>query len=181
MTFLVNFGIGYMLTWPLAVWVGRWAKSYQGGVPVVPYQRFVHDFPNVEPAALARKTFRWWFIGTCVAGGLLFANYTVSKDQQCDSWYTRPDLKPFPAMVPFEELDVTQKTALQAHYQSYRNKEYKEGKKTRAWYRLFFPNDANYSVKSNPYAHTHRENVYNPNNQYFAKVGTNHFRQHLNE
>lgn len=48
-TFFTHWLVGATLAWPLAVWVGRRMKHYQGGVPVVPYQRFVHDFPNVEP------------------------------------------------------------------------------------------------------------------------------------
>ena len=83
-------------------------------------------------------------------------------------------------MVPKEELDITQKTALEAHYQDYRNKTYAEEKKTRTWYRLFFPNDADYSVKANPYSQTHRENVYNPANGYYALPGTT-LRHHVNE
>ena len=83
-------------------------------------------------------------------------------------------------MVPKDELDVTQRTALEAHYQSFRNKQYEEGKKRRTWYRLLFPNDADYNVKENPLAHTHRENVYNPTNGYYAVAG-NTFRHHVNE
>jgi len=33
-----------------------------------------------------------------------------------DPWYARPDLKPFPAMVPKEELSITERTALASHY-----------------------------------------------------------------
>jgi hypothetical protein len=43
-----------------------------------------------------------------------------------------------------------------------------------------FPNDADYNVKENPLAHTHRENVYNPTNGYYAVAG-NTFRHHVNE
>ena len=84
-------------------------------------------------------------------------------------------------MVPKEEMDVTERTAYEAHYQSFRNKEYKQGKKKTAWYRLFFPLDADYNTQKNPYAENHRHNVYNPSNGYYARVGTSHFRDHMND
>jgi hypothetical protein len=100
----------------LAVWVGRRAQRYQGGVPIVPYNRFVHDFVNVDPTHLARKTFRWWFGCTIFLGGFAFAYATVESNQMRNTWYNRPDLKPFPAMVAKEEMDVTERTMLEAHY-----------------------------------------------------------------
>lgn len=90
----------------------------------MPTQKWLYDFPNLEPSHLSKNTFLKWFYGTCVVGGVLFAYLTVNELQTKNPWYSRPDLKPFPAMVPKEELDVTQRTALEAHYQSYRNKEY---------------------------------------------------------
>ena len=83
-------------------------------------------------------------------------------------------------MVAKDDIDITEKTALAAHYQSYRNKKYKEDKKTRTWYRLFFPTLADYSVKHNPYAQTNVENIYNPTNGFYAST-TNHFRDHYQE
>jgi hypothetical protein len=41
---------------------------------------------------------------------------------------------------------------------------YKQEKKKSAWYRLFYPLDADYNVKENPWAHNHKDNVYNPYN-----------------
>ncbi len=98
-----------------------------------------------------------------------------------DEWYTRPDLKAFKAMVPKEQLDVTERAAYEAHYQSYRNKVYADGKKNRSWYRLLFPLSADYSVNRNPWATNHKNDVYTPTNNYYATIGTNHFRHHLNE
>ena len=46
---LYHFFIGAALSWPLGVAIGRRMRVYQGGVPIVPYQRFIHDFPKVEP------------------------------------------------------------------------------------------------------------------------------------
>ncbi len=77
-------------------------------------------------------------------------------------------------------MDITERTMMEAHYQSFRNKEYANDKKHRTWYRLFFPNDADYSVKRNPYHQTHKDNVYNPANNYYPTIGT-HFRSHVNE
>jgi hypothetical protein len=72
----------------------------------VPQQHYVHDFPNVDPGYLTRKTFRWWFFGTCLLGGAAFAYWTTDQRQHMDPWYQRPDFRPFPAMVPKEELDI---------------------------------------------------------------------------
>ena len=47
--FYYNFAFGALLGWPLAVLIGKRTQTYQGGVAVVPYQRWVHDFPNVHP------------------------------------------------------------------------------------------------------------------------------------
>ena len=155
-------------------------NHYQGGVPVIPNNKYSHDFVNLDPGHFSRKNFRWYFIGICLAGGYLFASYTTNSNQRHDAWYSRPDLKPFPAMVPKDELDVTERTMLEAHYQSYRNKAQQDEKKKKSWYRLFFPNDADFTVNQNPYAHTHRDNVYNPANNYYVRAG-NTFKNHVNE
>jgi hypothetical protein len=113
---MTNFTIGALLTWPIGVWVGNKMKSTQGGVPIVHYTKFSHDFQNVEPTIAARRYFRWYFFTTLIAGGVFFANYTVNEGQKKDPWYQRPDLRPFPAMVAKEELDITHRTALETHY-----------------------------------------------------------------
>lgn len=76
-TWLFNFLIGATLTWPLGVWVGRRARHYQGGVPIVPYNRYVHDFPNLEPTRMAKRAFRKYHFLMCAIGGTLFAYMTV--------------------------------------------------------------------------------------------------------
>jgi len=83
-------------------------------------------------------------------------------------------------MVPQDSMDVTQRTALYAHLQSYRNQRNKEERKKTAWYRLFFPLDADYNVKENPFAHHAKENVYNPGNGFYASIH-NHYRDHHQE
>ena len=45
--FLANMLVGAIASWPVAVLFGRRAQTYQGGASVVPYQRFVHDNPNM--------------------------------------------------------------------------------------------------------------------------------------
>lgn len=50
----LNWLTGAVFFWPIATVIGRRMKRYGGGVPVVPYQRFIHDFPNLEPARQAR-------------------------------------------------------------------------------------------------------------------------------
>lgn len=115
-TFLVNFCVGGVLSWPLAVIIGRRMKRTQGGVPAYPLQRLVHDFANVEPTWWARKTFNQGFRATIVVGGFLFAYFTTDTRILQNPWYNRPDLKPFPAMVPQDKDDITSKTSLYAHY-----------------------------------------------------------------
>jgi hypothetical protein len=84
-------------------------------------------------------------------------------------------------MVAKDEEDITEKTMYEAHYKTWKKNYYKNEKKHRTWYRLFFPNDADWTVNRNPYAQTHRHNVYNIDNNYYPRLGSNHFRDHLNE
>lgn len=62
-------------------------------------------------------------------GGLAFAYGTVDERLVKDEWKMRPDLKPFKAMVPKENLDITERTLYESKYQSYRNKQYADSKK----------------------------------------------------
>jgi hypothetical protein len=115
-TYFTHVMTGAVLTMPLAVWVGNRMKVYQGGVPIVPYRRFVNDFYNLDPGYVAKKNFRWYFAVTCIVGGFLFASFTLSKNQMNDPWYSRPDLRPFPAMVPKESMELNEREAYEAHY-----------------------------------------------------------------
>merc|ERR1711990_193201 len=87
--------MGCLIAWPIACMIARRAKRYQSGVPVVPYQRFIHDFPNVDPTAVSRKTFRWWSSGSCLGFGFLFAKYNTDHRVNLNPYYNRPDLKPY--------------------------------------------------------------------------------------
>lgn len=84
-------------------------------------------------------------------------------------------------MVPgHDDYDVTQKMSLATHMNSYKRKFAKEDRKKSSWYRIFFPNDADYRVKENPYAIYNKDDCYNPYNGYYSTY-TNHFRDHEND
>jgi len=80
--------------------IGRYNKTSRAGVPVVHMNRFVHDFPKLDAGRTARHYFRWYSFGSAIIAGLVFANYVTNSDYRCsNSWYNRPDLKPYAAMV----------------------------------------------------------------------------------
>jgi hypothetical protein len=54
---LINFLTGAVIFWPVAAMIGRRMKRTTGGTPMIPYQRFIHDFPNLEPARQSKMTF----------------------------------------------------------------------------------------------------------------------------
>lgn len=118
--FLMNWIIGGALFWPAACIIGRRAKRYQSGVAIVPYQRFIHNFPDVDPTALSKKTFRYYSAFSAIGFGYFFAHMTTDKRALYNTWYNRPDLKPYPAMVAQdpEEADKMHEVKL-AHYQDY--------------------------------------------------------------
>ena len=180
-TFLAHWIVGGVVFWPIACVFGNRMKRYQGGVPVVPYQRFVHDFPNLEPTRLSRATFRNWSVASCVLAGFIFARMTVDPQQKLNVWYNRPDLKPYAAMVKDNEgvpEDVTHKTMLENAYISKRAASQKGASKSSAWYRYLFAADADWTIKGNPYAHHHKHDVYSSGNGYYSTY-TNDFRDHM--
>lgn len=97
--FFINFLYGAFLGWPLAMIIGRRSQRYQGGVSVAPYQRWIHDWPNVDPTRTNRKHFRRYALFTCMITGCLMAKYRTDDTNLKNQWYTRPDLKPKAAMV----------------------------------------------------------------------------------
>ena len=97
-------GIGAILSWPIGVLVARRTQKNTGGVPQLPYQRFFHDFYNVNPTYVARKKFRINFYATILFGGFLFAHLTTDRNYTKDFWHSRPDFKPYPAMMPDEYM-----------------------------------------------------------------------------
>jgi hypothetical protein len=148
--------------------VGRRMKATRFGTPKWGIRQFYYDFADPDPTKAARKAFRRWFGITVFIGGFSFAHYTTSTRQMLNTWYNRPDLKPFPAMVPMKEESITEKTAKKAHYHYYRKQYNQEEKKRTAWYRLFFPLAADYTVKRNPYVDYDAEDIYDPRNGFFS-------------
>jgi hypothetical protein len=181
-TFYVNTAVGAILFSPVAAIIAKKFKSTSGGVPLVPYQRFVHDFINVEPTAYSRWRFRLFFIGSSLAFGIFFAGYMMKDDSyKKNKWFNRPDLRPYPAMVPKECLDPQDSLVYEAHYQTFRNKKAKEDRKKSTWYRLLFPFSANYETVKNPYVDCIGSNdAYNPKNGFYPSIH-NHFRDHEQE
>ena len=119
--FAINWMTGSLLFWPVACIIGRRAKRFQTGVPIVPYQRFIHDFPNLEPIKQSKKTFRWWSIGSAFVFGYFFAQHTTDARPLYNIWYNRPDLKPYAAMVkPDDDEAEKMHMVKMAHYADYR-------------------------------------------------------------
>jgi hypothetical protein len=68
-----NFLIGAALSFPAAIWMGQRMQRYQGGVAVVPIQRFVHDHPDISPMRTTLRYFKRWHFGTMFVAGSIFA------------------------------------------------------------------------------------------------------------
>ena len=79
-TFMCNWIMGSALAWPIAAMIGRSYKREWCGVPVVPINRWVHDFPKVDPGHFARKTFKYYSRWSCLALGYLFARTFTDND-----------------------------------------------------------------------------------------------------
>jgi len=82
----------------------------------VPLNNFVYDFVNLEPSRISRKRFRTAFWATLFMGGVLFAYLTTDASMLKNHWQNRPDLRAFPAMVPKDTMDITERTSLEVHY-----------------------------------------------------------------
>lgn len=146
-------------------------KHTKGGVPAFPIQRFVDDFPNLEPGRHARKTFFFWSVGFSVVAGYVLAKWYCDWRPASNQWMNRPELKPYAAMIPDEyqgKDTVAYKTMLEQEYWSQRQKDGKADTKRSSWYRYFFANDADFTIKSNPYAKHNKWDVYNPNDGYYV-------------
>jgi hypothetical protein len=83
-------------------------------------------------------------------------------------------------MVPKGEMDVTERTAVEAHMSKYRKQKTRDDRKKSSWYRLFFPNKADYTLKENPYVGIHKDDVYNPATGFYSSIH-NHYRDHHQE
>ncbi len=172
-TFCVNWAIGSMLTWPFAAWVGRKMKTSKGGVPIVPLNRWVHDFPHPEPGRTSRLTFRYYSFAACAFAGYIFARQvTDSFVRTSNQWYNRPDLKPFAAMVD-RPTDVSTSSMLEAQYVTKQG----EDSKRSPLMRFFLPRSADFTIKQNPYANAHPEDVWDSRKGHHATY-TNRFGEH---
>ena len=165
---LQYFLIGAALGWPLGTRVGRWAQTYQGGVPVVPMNRWIEEWPNVEAGRATRKMFRRYAFGTCFVTGCALAVAFTDTGKMRNRDYTRPDLKPKAAMVK-DSSALYEPRALSQLQQSYVINDRGTGivnsttfandpelepsnRRKSTAYRFFFPLDANYSTYTSPYS-----------------------------
>ncbi len=138
-----------MLCWPLAVLVGR-RYRYAMGVPAVPKNRFLYDYPNVDPSHNARKRFYIGFATTAILGGMAFASNFTYTPMTGDAWRQRPDHKPYPAMVAKESMSDQDRQVFE-QYWKYAMKRNTNDRKKQAWYRLLFPNSADWTFIDNSF------------------------------
>lgn len=161
--FLCYFIIGAVALWPVAILVGKRAMVYSGGVPVAPYQRWIHNWPNVYPNRTTFRFFRRYALGTMFVGSFLFAYRMSDMSIYNNQWYTRPDLKQKPAMV--DETYVYDKEVydqlLRNTYSKYRHDEIKKS----TWYRMLWPAQADWNTKAS-YSDRNKVQNYNNNGQF---------------
>lgn len=179
--FGINWVIGYCLFWPIACMIGRRQKRYQGGAPIVPYQRFIHDFPNLEPTFNSQRIFKFWAYGSSAFVGYVWAHYKTDDRIMYNPWYNRPDLKPYAAMVEQDDEEkAIMHTLKMAHYQSYRAKEARADRWRSPVVRYFFPNYADWTIRSNPYVELGYDKVYSLDNQRL-QLGAQDYLHHQQE
>jgi hypothetical protein len=85
-------------------------------------------------------------------------------------------------MVHYEEGAKDESTEKWMKYKVYikhRREQDAEDKKKTPWFRYFFPTQADWTVKENPYATHHRSEVFSTTNNLYPSK-TNDFRDHLN-
>ena len=170
---MLNWAFGSLLAWPVAAAIGRRFKVTRGGVPVVPLNRWVHDFPHPEPGRVSRLTFRFYSFTACALLGYVFATKVTDYTVRCSNeWYNRPDLKPFAAMVD-KPTDAMHKSMIESQYVTARES---EGKRS-PLYRYFMARDADFSLKENPYRNTHAEDVWDARKGHYATY-SNRFVEH---
>lgn len=82
-------------------------------------------------------------------GGFAFARYMADDSLLKNEFYTRPDFKPFPAMVkePTDYDEEVYQQLLTKNYTKYKNTEYKKS----PLYRLLYPNHADFTPKTNSF------------------------------
>lgn len=173
--FYFNMAVGCLLFWPVAALVGRRAQTYAGGVAVVPYQKFVPSFPNVNPNRTTNKFFRRYSICTSLFCGFFFAKYMTDDSGLKNNWYTRPDLKPKAAMV--HENFTYDETALK----QLMAQNYGQGEERKSFFKRFFnPRTANFETKVDLYGgRDYSQNFYAKDGGKFPTL-THDYQDHIN-
>ena len=174
-TFACNMILGGLLFYPVSCAIGRRMKYSQGGVPAVVMPRFVHDFPNVTALQQSKILFRKWSILASLTFGFLFAKYRDEPNGLSNSWYNRPDFKPYPAMVKKEGIAKENEEFL---YQTVYPWRYAKNWKQTALYRFFLPEHADWTLKSNPYRKMNAKDVFDVKDGHYVSH-TNDFKDHL--
>ena len=100
---------------------------------------------------------RYTFL-TCCFFGWNIAYKMADSSMRENEWYTRPDFKPYPAMVKQEDMLWDPKVAKQMDQHKYG---LLKGQKDRGnLYRFFFPNNASYEPIYNGYANSDPSSSY---------------------
>ena len=161
-----------MLAWPVAAMIGRKFKTTTGGVPIVRLNRIVHDFPHTEPGLVARKTFRYYSFAAAALIGFTFAYMTTDNQVKGQNGtFSRPDLKPYPAMVSGQQgNEHTHNSMMKSQYV---NQKESEGKRS-PLYRYFMARDADFSSKENPYQVAHPDDVWDERKGNYSSYSNNY-------
>ena len=163
--FVKNWFWSSLVTWPVAIMIGKHYKQTWGGVPLVPIQRIIHDFVDVSATNTARRQMRFYTFGSAMAMGFVIAIAVTDRSTfTSDSYKNNPTLRPYAAMVKPDEDDITYKTMLPALYTKHRTGQYKSS----AWYRFLFPADADFTVKDNPYRKYSHNEVFSTQNRRYS-------------
>lgn len=141
-----NFLIGAILISPLAIFLGRLNRATLTGVPKIHHPENYFRMVDYSPDACARKNFRIGFFLTLGLGGMVYMLYN-HQNYFRDQYYSRPDLKPRAPMVEDTEDEAKAKQDFyEKVYPTHRGKQNWKIFKRSALYRLFRPNQADYSL-----------------------------------
>lgn len=140
------FMVGAVLSSPVAIWYGKRFRTTQGGVPKTYVSWNYHQFPSPRPYKHSRRLFLGAYGAILSVGGYAFASY-FHKRQREDEFFTRPDTKPIAPMCEndFEEAREEYFNSTFSNYWVKNGR--KEEQRRNGFYRYFFPNSADYSVK----------------------------------
>ena len=171
--FWLNFLIGGALSYPLAVAVGKRMSVSQGGVVAAPLNRWVHNWPIVDPNYTAQKYFKRWRFATMMFCGWAFGRYMTDDSILSNRWYSRPDFKPKMAMVDLQDQTDYDPVAYEQVMDSMYGK-YKQEHKKSALYRLLWPDFADWQPKTNLWVGRHPSTNFNPKTGEFPLSGSDY-------